>query len=245
MRVAALISGGKDSLLASYLASKSYEVVCYVAVIPANPDSYMYHTPNLGLVDAIAQSVAKPIFKVPTEGVEEKEVDDLERALKLLDVEGLVVGGIASNYQKRRFEKICNALGMELIAPLWGWDDERVITTASKLLDFIIVKVSAMGLDESWLGRKVDENAIEDLKKIKEKHRIHSAGEGGEFETLVLDAPFFRRRIEIKKSHVVSNSLSATLVIDDFELVEKLKDERAKDEKANKEPKDETKRSEA
>jgi predicted ATP pyrophosphatase (TIGR00289 family) len=223
MRVAALISGGKDSLLAFHLASKHHEVGCFVTVIPSNPDSFMYHTPNLNLVDAIASSIGKPILKVPSSGLEESEVEDLLKAVELLKVDGLVVGGIASSYQKKRFERICESIGIELIAPLWGWKDEEVISTASELFEAVIVKVSAMGLDESWLGKRIDGELIENLKKVKERYGINLAGEGGEFETLVLDAPFFRRRIRIKGSHVVSDPLSATLIVDEFYLEEKPK----------------------
>jgi predicted ATP pyrophosphatase (TIGR00289 family) len=225
MRLASLISGGKDSLLAFYLASKVHEISCFVTVIPSNPDSFMYHTPNLNLVDAIASSIGKPVLKVPSEGVEEAEVEDLSKAIKLLKVDGLVVGGIASSYQRRRFERICESIGIKLITPLWGWEDERVLLTASKLFEVIIVKVSAMGLDESWLGRRIDEKLIERLKRVKERYKINLAGEGGEFETLVLDAPFFKGRIRIKKSHILSDTLSATLIVDEFCLEEKKSNE--------------------
>ncbi|MCX6690621.1 MAG: TIGR00289 family protein, partial [Methanoregula sp.] len=39
-----------------------------------------------------------------------------------------------------------------------------------------------------------------DLKQYVAKHRITLTGEGGEYETLVLDAPCFAKRIVIEES---------------------------------------------
>jgi predicted ATP pyrophosphatase (TIGR00289 family) len=221
MKLAALVSGGKDSLLAFHLASKSNKIVCLVGVISANPDSYMYHTPNTHLLDAIAVNTGLPMLKIPTEGLEEKEVEDLKKSIELLNVDGIVIGGIASNYQKSRFEKICDELGIELVSPLWGWDGEKVVEYVSKIFDAIIVKVSAMGLDREWLGRKVDEKLISELRELNKKYGINMAGEGGEYETLVVDAPFFKKRIKIIESHVLSDNLSGILIVDKFVLESK------------------------
>ena len=59
----------------------------------------------------------------------------------------------------------------------------------------IITGVSADGLDESFLGRKIDDKLIEDLKKIN----IHLGGEGGEYDTFVLDCPLFKKRLNVKE----------------------------------------------
>lgn len=63
MGLAALISGGKDSMLALHKAAENNEIACLVDVIPKNPDSYMYHTPNLHLFDAIAECLDLPLYK--------------------------------------------------------------------------------------------------------------------------------------------------------------------------------------
>ncbi|AGK61631.1 metal-binding-domain/4Fe-4S-binding-domain containing ABC transporter, ATP-binding protein [Archaeoglobus sulfaticallidus PM70-1] len=221
MRLASLVSGGKDSLLATHLASEENEIDCLVSVVSSNPDSYMFHTPNIHLVDATAIAMDLPLFKIFTRGEEELEVKDLIKGLRNLDVDGIVIGGIASSYQKKRFELVCEELGLKLIAPLWGKSDEEVMKLAMEKMDFIIVKVSAMGLSEKWVGRKMDEKALSELKKIKEKYGINLAGEGGEFETLVLNAPMFKKRIEILESHVVSDNMSAVMVVDRYRLVDK------------------------
>jgi uncharacterized protein (TIGR00290 family) len=62
----------------------------------------------------------------------------------------------------------------------------------------IIVGVFAYPLDEKWLGRKIDKKFIEEMKKLNEKYKINPAGEGGEFETFVLDCPLFKRKLKVK-----------------------------------------------
>lgn len=64
----------------------------------------------------------------------------------------------------------------------------------------IISGVSAAPFDESWLGRPLDWEALAELGHYARKYRITVTGEGGEYETLVLDAPFFQKRIVIEES---------------------------------------------
>ena len=223
MKVAALISGGKDSMLALHKATEKYNVVCLVGVIPENPDSFMFHTPNLHMLDAIASSIGLPIYKVPTSGEKEKEVDDLINALKHLRIDGIVIGGIESEYQRKRFEKIANELGIEMIAPLWRMDPIMIMKEVAEKFEAIIVKTSAMGLDESWLGRTIDEKLINDLIKLNKKYKIHIAGEGGEFETLVLNAPLYKKRIVVEEYKKIVDGSVGILEVTRFKLEPKYK----------------------
>jgi len=221
MRLAALISGGKDSMLSLHKAAEKHEIVCLVGVIPENPESYMFHTPNLHLLDSIASCLQLPIYKVPLTGEEEKEVDDLANALEVLDVDGIVIGGIESEYQRSRFQKICDRLGIEMVAPIWHKDPEEIMEEVVEKFDVIIVKAAAMGMDESWLGKKIDRDVLNDLKTLNEKYGVHLAGEGGEYETLVLDAPLYKKRIVVKKTRKIWDGLSGVLEVLDFKLEDK------------------------
>ena len=58
MRIAALVTGGKDSVLALYRALKlGYEVKFLVTMIPQREDSWMFHFPNIHLTDLFAKAV--------------------------------------------------------------------------------------------------------------------------------------------------------------------------------------------
>jgi uncharacterized protein (TIGR00290 family) len=66
-------------------------------------------------------------------------------------------------------------------------------------MEIIVTSVSAEGLGEEWLGRRLDERAVEELLSLSKKFGFNPAGEGGEYETLVLNAPFFRHRLEVRE----------------------------------------------
>ncbi|MFN3383783.1 MAG: TIGR00289 family protein [Archaeoglobaceae archaeon] len=220
MRIALLTSGGKDSMLALHRVAKLGEITLVTAV-PRKADSFMFHTVNLHMVDAIADCLGLPLRKVLVSGVEEKEVEELEKGISSLEIDAICCGAIASNYQLRRIKKICDDLGLELLAPLWGEDQEKILEEVAKNFEAIIVSVSAMGLDERFLGRRIDEKCVQDLKEVAKKIRINLAGEGGEYETLVLDAPLYKKRIVVKEIEKSWERIRGVAIVKKFEKIEK------------------------
>ncbi|MCX9026099.1 MAG: TIGR00289 family protein [Candidatus Methanoperedens sp.] len=198
MKLAALISGGKDSSFAIYKAlQEGHSVTDLITIKPANEDSYMFHSANIHLTEMISQASGIPLTIETSTGEKEKELADLKKALSRVKVDGIAVGAIESEYQASRVRRICEELGLEMYAPLWHKEPEELLRDMIKCMDIRIVKVAAAGMDESWLGRRFDEKMIEDLKALNRKYRVHIAGEGGEYETLVLDAPYYRKRIDL------------------------------------------------
>jgi len=223
MDVAVLISGGKDSALALHRALKrGYNVKYLVTMIPRREDSWMFHYPNVRLTSLFAEACGMPLVKAETSGIKEKELEDLKQLLVGLDVEGVVSGAICSTYQKTRLDHICAQIGLESIAPLWHEDPKRLIEELiTEGFWVIFTGVYAYGLDERWLGRRLDQDALKDLMELNQKYGISLMGEGGEYETLVLDAPFFRKRIRILKTRMIWNGESGYLFVEEAELEEK------------------------
>jgi predicted ATP pyrophosphatase (TIGR00289 family) len=223
MRLAALCSGGKDSAFALWLAAEEgHDVKNIVAMIPMREDSWMYHVPNIRLVDFFAKCAGIPLVKAETSGEREKEIEDLKRVLRDLEVEGVVSGAVASTYQKTRVDKICRELGLKSLTPLWGRNPVELLKAMLEAkFEVIITSVAAEGFDESWLGRKLDEKCVEDLIKLHEKFKINISAEGGEYETLVLDAPFFGKRIKLLKTRRIWQGTRGFLLIEQAEVVEK------------------------
>jgi len=223
MRVAALCSGGKDSSLALWLAQqRGHEIAHVVAMIPKREDSWMFHYPNIELIDLFAECAGLPLIKTETSGEREQELEDLKRVVNELDIEGVVSGVIASNYQKSRIDRICEEFNLKSIAPLWGREPIELLSEMlNARFDILITSVAAQGFDESWLGRKIDEGCLEDLKRLHAKFKINISAEGGEYESLVLDAPFFKKRIEVVEAERIWRGTNGYLLIKHAKLVEK------------------------
>ncbi len=222
-----MYSGAKDSNYAIYLAKKQgHEIACLVSVVSENPESYMFHTPNIKWVELQAKAMELPIEIFKTKGIKEKEVEDLKIALKKIkekyNIEGVVSGAIASEYQKQRVDKVCKEIGLKSVAPLWHVNPEEYLCElVSNGFKVIIVGVFAQGLDKEWLGKEITHETIEQLKILNKKYGIHLAGEGGEFESFVYDGPTFKKKIEIIESEVDWFGDSGVLKIKKAKLCEK------------------------
>ncbi len=223
LHVAALVSGGKDSALALYRALKQgYKVKYLVTMIPQRPDSWMFHYPNIHLADLFAEAVGIPLVKGETSGVKETELENLKRLLANLQVDGVVTGAIMSQYQKKRIDRICQELNLKSIAPLWHENPQKLLAEMVDLnFEVLIVGVYAYGFDITWLGRKINQKTISDLIKLSKKYQISVVGEGGEYETLVLDAPFFKKRIQLVQTEKIWENHSGYLLVKKAKLVEK------------------------
>jgi asparagine synthase (glutamine-hydrolysing) len=227
MRIAALISGGKDSLYAAYLESKNNELVCLITFKSKRDDSYMFHIPNIELVKVQAKALNLPLIFVESSGIKEKELVDIRKSLikakKRYKIEGIVSGALASQYQKSRIDKICKELKLKSLAPLWNIEPEVYMHDLMRnRFEVIITGIAACGLDKNFLGRKIDEELFNKLKEVNKKTGIHIGFEGGEAESFVLDCPMFNKKIRIINSKIrMENSYTGKLVIKKVKLIKK------------------------
>jgi len=227
MKVGILYSGGKVSTYAAYLAKqKGDELLCLITLSPARSDSYMFHYPNIRWTALQAQAMRLPQVKLETKGVKEDELVDLSEAIRQAkrdhSIEVVYTGALASVYQKSRVEKVCDELGVKAVSPLWHVDQVVHLTNiVANRFEVMMTGVAAMGLDESWLGRRLDKEAIRDLSQLHTKYGVNPGLEGGEGETFVLDCPLFDRRIEVVSSRKHWKGDSGYLEILDAHLVAK------------------------
>ena len=218
MKAAVLFSGGKDSTMAAYKAIKEgWDVEYIVSMFSENPASYMFHVPNIKLTELSSEAMGIPLVTAKTPGKKEEELKDLKKVLSELKeegVEGVFAGALESSYQKSRIDSICSELGLESHAPLWHRDPQEYMEEIINLgFEVIITSVSAEGLDESWLGQKLDMDLLDEIIRLNKKYRIHMAFEGGEAETMVLDCPLFKKRIKIVEAEKVWDTDSGYYLI--------------------------------
>jgi diphthine-ammonia ligase len=226
--VAALISTGKDSLFAMHLMQKQgYKVKCLITIDSKNKDSFMFHTPTIEFARLQSKALGIPLIIVKTKGKKEDELKDLEKAINQAKeeygIEGVCSGALYSNYQRDRIEKICETVGIRAFAPLWQMNQVAYLKQIVKeKFEVIITKIACYKLSEDWLGKTIDSKLINDLEKLEKEIGVNPAGEGGEYETLVLNAPIFSQEIKIEKSNKkMENEFTGELVIEKAKLVEK------------------------
>ncbi|MFA6022566.1 MAG: diphthine--ammonia ligase [Candidatus Pacearchaeota archaeon] len=207
-KLALLFSGGKDSTYAGYLAKQNKnEISCLISIFSENKESYMFHTPSISKVKVQSKVMDIPLIIGKTKGKKEDELKDLEETIKLAiqkyKIQGIITGALASVYQASRIQKICDKLNIECVNPLWQKNQIKLLEELiENKFDVIITGVFAYPLDKSWLGRKINKQFIEDVKALQEKYKVNPAGEGGEFETFVLNCPLFKKPLKIISKNI-------------------------------------------
>lgn len=227
MKAAALFSGGKDSLFALWTAMhQGYEISCLITFIPESLESWLFHYPAVRFTALQAEAMGIPILVKRTGDSETRGLRDLhsmlKKAVKRFDIDLVVSGVLASDYQKTLVDLVCEELKLKTFTPLWGKRGELLLTEVVNLgFSIMVVSVAAEGLTKKWLGRTLDSESMRELISLASRFNFNPAGEGGEYETLVLDAPIFRKRLVVEKARPVWMGDSGYLEIEEARLTSK------------------------
>jgi len=227
LRVAVLFSGGKDSTFAVWhCREKHYDVRCLITMEPRSKESYMFHYPNIRWTRLQAEAMGIKQHMHYTSGEKDKELNDMIAAIRPLrhEIDALAAGGLASTYQADRIGKVCHGLGLKPVVPFWHTEIEnywRMILAAG--FEVIMTGVAADGLGKEWLGRTIGPKELELLKSLSDRHRFHLGGEGGEYETMVLDGPIFAKKLVPLESEIQwdSDTNSGFYIIKDMMAIDK------------------------
>ena len=200
VKVAVLSSGGKGSSAAIWWAQcKGWDITHLVTMIVEGTDSWMFQIPGTNLVEEQAKLCNYQWVSVKTQGVQEKEVEDLEHALQKLSIDGIVSGAIRSDYQKTRLERMCERLEIKSFTPLWHQSSESHMTgLVENGFKVMITGVSTEGLNQEWLGHTITRGSLEKLSSLAAKYRFNVDGEGGEYETLVTAGPHMNGELNLE-----------------------------------------------
>jgi len=227
VRICSLFSGGKDSTYALHWAVlKGFQVVCLLTFQPERVDSWMFHRPGVELTKLQAKAMKIPLIYAYTSGVKDRELEDLkrgfEKAVEKYEIEGIVTGALLSDYQRMMINLLCEELGLRTFSPLWRKNQAKYMRfIVREGFKFIITSISVLGLPGRFLGKIISPQDVEEIISLAEKYGFNPAFEGGEAETLVLDAPLFEKGLRVKGKIEKTGEFSYTLRILKAELVEK------------------------
>ncbi|HEC75767.1 MAG TPA: TIGR00289 family protein [Thermoplasmatales archaeon] len=222
MNVACLTSGGKDSIYALYVALHyGWNVKCLISIKPKKI-SWMYHMENIHLIPLISKSMELPLLMKESEAEKEKELNDLKELIEKANVDGVISGAVASEYQRTRIERICHDVGVKSFTPIWHKNEEMLLNDMLNVeFEILITAVAGHGLDERWLGRKIDYETLKEMTELNKKYEVNISGEGGEYETIVVDCPLYKYRIEIEEANVFWDGSRGSYEIRKAKLVKK------------------------
>ncbi|KAF9439359.1 ATP binding domain 4 [Entomortierella beljakovae] len=185
-------------------------------------DSYMYQTVGHDVIHLYEECLDLPLYRREINGrpIEQgsdyvtTSMDETEDLFELLqtvkaahpDLEAVSVGAILSNYQRIRVENVCGRLGLMTLAYLWQRDQEELLNEmAQSGVNAILIKIAAIGLKTQHLGQSIGD-MYPHLCRMNQQYDLHICGEGGEYETVTLDCPLFKRRIIVDESEIVIHS---------------------------------------
>ena len=192
-------SGGKDSTLAAFKASKEFEIAAFLNLL--REDGRSYHGITGNLLSLQSKAIGHPIFQKKTSWDNyEEDFKGIVKELKKLGFEGGIFGDIDLQEHRDWVERVCEELDIKPIIPLWKMTREDVLGDfIGAGFEAIVVAIDAKKLGKNWLGRKLDNEMVNDLKK----EDIDICGEFGEYHTFVIDGPLFEKRIGIFEAQEV------------------------------------------
>ena len=204
MRVSCLVSGGKDSIYALWCALHQYEVVSIINFVSDKSESLLFHIPNAKYVSLLAEMFSLPLISIKIKSDDLKEeMNQLVNAIRKSRTQAIITGGIRSEFQRYHFNRAALLANVKCFNPLWRLSPELIIQDLINTnFATILIAVSSMGLDQNFLGKKLTPKLINKIRDNSYGSELVITGEGGEYESFVLDAPFFPSRIVIQETQI-------------------------------------------
>lgn len=183
--------GGKDSCLARYRAERDGVPLPLLTMIVEAGDGG-----HRAYAEAVTRQAAALGTAIHTEAVTWGTYEDrFTASISVFDGAVGIFGTIDVEAHRSWVESTCASVGVSPRFPLWGEDP---VDLFNEVLDrgweAIVVKLDAAAIDDRWLGQRLGAAFLEYLLD----NDIHPMGEGGEYQTLVVDGPGFARRVPVE-----------------------------------------------
>jgi diphthine-ammonia ligase len=209
------LSGGKDSVYALYTVLKEGLNVTQLMFISTGGKA---HLENKKMIKLISEAVGIPAVIVG------KKPDDIRKALKKLNADMLVSGVTTTPEHLDYYKEILDPIGVKQYAPLFGKNplDELAEMLRLGFHNLIIEVDTALGANKDWLGKEIDQGIIDEITLRVAEKKINPIGEWGEYHSLVVDGPIYRKKISIQKSKTEWKKTKGYFIIKKAELQPKV-----------------------
>ena len=226
MKVAIMYSGGKDSVYAiDYALRKGWEIQYLLSVKPNRTDCFLFHFATVEHTPKAAEALGLKHFLIPCTVADPiQEATLVKEVLEKHPVEALILGGVGlQETQLGSLQQALLPLGTEVFASHASEDEETIMRDMiARGFRIIITQFATDGLGMDWLGKELTLENFEQLKKLSQQYGFDLLGEGGYYDTFVIDAPYFPKAVQFVESHKVEESkYSGHLIVTKTELVEK------------------------
>lgn len=210
------LSGGKDSMYALYTMLKEGIKVDYLMFIKIGGKAHM---DNKWLMKFVSESTGIPAVTVGG------KVSDIRKGLRKFNVGTFVSGVMTTPEHMDYYREICDPIQVKHYAPLWGKNPLTALVEMKQLgFRMLIIEVDvSMGANGNWLGKEIDDDILLEIKKLKVDRNINPIGEFGEYHTIVLDCPIYKKRINILESKIVWKNSKGYVIIKNANLQPKTK----------------------
>jgi len=227
MKVAVLFSGGKDSAMAvHYAMQQGWDIEALIAVKPKNTEAYLWHYSTVEWTILQAQAMSLPLILLKADEIGPNvEANVLEKVFSKLKIKTLLLGGVGlQKTQISSVKKIAEKHKIKVLIPYETYSSEQLLREEIQAgFDIRITNVAVDGLGPEWLGKKLDGNAALNMKMLAEKHGFNILGEGGHYDSFVVDGTMFKQKIEFLDTKKVwdSKTSSGYLEVTNAELADK------------------------
>ena len=226
MDVAVLYSGGKDSTYAiEYCMKKNWNIKYLLSVKPSRTDCYLFHYATVEHTRELAKILGIRHVLVGCDVADPAQEANIVKNVVLSNerVDAVVLGGVG--LQETQIKSLQEALlpfKIEVFASHAGLDSYDLLKEMiSKGYEIIITEVASDGLTEKHLGFKLNKDTFDYFNKLSQKYGFEILGEGGYYNSLVVDGPIFKKRLAILNEKKVMNGSSGYLEVNEVAVVDK------------------------
>jgi len=211
-------SGGKDGMLALYRAVRA-GIEASLLLNMTDPDGLRSrsHGVTAEILRAQAEALGVPIVQPRATWDDYETV--YKQALREIVSTGVrvgIFGDIDFPPHREWTERVCGECGVEPLLPLWGAPRELLLGELIQSgFRAVVCSADTRKLDASWVGRTIDESFVADMKALP---GVDISGEGGEYHTLVVSGPLFRKRLLLVRTEPYAQGSHVRLEILEYRL---------------------------